>query len=865
MGNPVGRPADKHRALRILYYVEGLDIGGANQTTVTTAVAMHRRGHHVFFASRDGPLKDRLLTEGIRHVPIETGGNHPSRRAARVLGEVIDREKVQVVCPNGYDCLMDALWAALWRGIPVVPTFGGMLNPEYYHPRVPKAIAFSGEFRDALIRRYGWKRDSLDLLINRIDTERFRPDLDRAPFRTRWGLEETTPVVLMACRHDSLKIQGVHFLLDSVGGLARQLPDVRIVLAGRGEHSPEVDTRVSEINREEGCDRVILVGKLLDMESAYAAADVVVGNGARSGLEGLACGKPVVSVGDSGLAGVFTPETIEHFAYYNFDKGRVFDGTTQRKPDALVETLSSLLRDERRRERLGEFGRTYALRSLSVEAGIERLEEILLDAKRRSLAQRAGDAWEFARGVVSFTMFRGRRRVGRIFPGAVGSDGVSEAAAGQGGFLKNSATTFLTSVFALCVGTVQAAVVARALHPEGKGALASVLLLPQLLATLSPLGINWAATYHLGRGTYDRETLVRTVLTALLALGGLGMAVCLGIGYLMRGTLLQGIPAAAFLIAVLTIPTQICLLFLGGLFRGEMRIAEANRMDASRTALMFLCILVALLALDLGVEGVVLGQLVAELLVVALAIRRFGVATPRPLLRWGVLRSLMNYGLRVYSFAIFLFLNYRFDLFLVRYYLKDLRQIGLYSTAVSLAEILWMVPTAMGTVLFPSIARSRGGDRDQLTLAVCRNTFWIMLGLCGVLALARRPALELFFGERFLPAAPALLAILPGIFAMSIQVVLGTDLSGRGHPLPVTLGSVLGFAVNVALNVVWIRRYGIVGASLASSVSYSIVALVVTVAFFRMTGARARDAFLLRREDLSRVAGLFLRAKEAVV
>ncbi len=850
------------RRMRILYYVEALDIGGANQTALTVALAMHRKGHEVFFASLDGPLRERLAEEGIPHIPVETRARHPSGGAAAVLRRVIARERIDRVCPNGRDCFLDALLAAIPLGVPVIPTFSG-IYAEHAHPRVPRAIVVCAEYRDALVRSFRWRPEALDLLMNRIDTDRFRPGLDGGPFRHRFGLEDQTPLVLMACRFDRLKMGGVRYLLEAVPGLGRLVPEARVLLAGEGEESAEVAERAAAINQEAGCRRVILAGKVLEMETAFNAADVVVGNGARSGLEGAACGRPVVSVGDSGLGGVLAPGTIEDFAYYNFDKGRVFDGTTTRDPRALAGELCSLLRDAGRRRELGEFGREFSVARLGIGAGGDRLEKILLSAEPRTIPQRLIDAKELARGVVSDCWHAGKRKLRRI----LSSDTAPPASSGSvsaGGrrFLRDSATTFLTGAFALCVGTVQAAVVARILGPEGKGALTAALLVPQLLITLVPLGINWSATYYLGKGTLDRASLVRNVLTVLLLLSGAGIFLSLAADLVLRRTLLPGVPVPAFLLAVLTVPTQIGLLSLSGFFRGEMRIGEANRIDASRTGLMFLGILLALGILRLGVVGVILSQLAAEILVVIVAFRRLGGVPARPLIQREVLKPLMQYGLKVYSFTILMYLNYRFDLFLVRS-LLDLRQTGLYSTAVSLAEILWMVPSSLGWVLFPNIASSKGDDRDRLTLTVCRNAFWLMLALCAVMALGRNLILRVFFGESFLAAAPALLAILPGILAMAVQLVLGSSLSGRGHPLPVTLGAAFGLAANVGLNLLWIPRYGIVGASLASSVSYSVVALVVVVAYLRISGTRFRDAFLLRREDWGRVAGIFARAREA--
>jgi O-antigen/teichoic acid export membrane protein/glycosyltransferase involved in cell wall biosynthesis len=851
------------RRLRILFYVEGLDIGGANQSTTTTAVALKRRGHEVFYASADGPLRKRLEDAGIPHLLVNTRVAHPNRAAARRLAETLDREKIDLVCPNGWDCLMDALLATISRGIPVVPTFPS-IYPRYAHPRVPRAIVYSGEYRDALIRRYRWKAGSLEMFINRIDTDRFRPGLDGSGFRSRWEIPQGAPIVLMACRLDALKIEGIHFLLNAVPALVREAADVRVLLVGDGEYREDLDRKVDDLNREAGYAAVIATGKVLEVEQAFAAADVVVGNGARSGLEGMACGKPVVSVGPSGLAGIFTPENIEDFAYHNFDKGRVFDGLIRKDPEALAETVALLLGDEARRRSLGEFGREFVVRRLGIEAGLARLEEIYLGAERRAPLQRIRDGYEFGRSYLSFTLYRAQHKLRRLLTRrSSGLAPASDRSSGtEGGFLRNSATTFLTTIFCLGVGTVQAAVVARVLKPEGKGAYTAAMLLPLLFGTFLPLGINWASTYYVGRKAFDREALFRTMIAALILLGGAGMLLCLAAGLLLRGPLLEGVPASAFLLGILTIPTSIAILFLYGLFRGEMRISESNRMHASRAALMLLCTLFFLLVLGLGVAGVVLGQVSAETMVVVMAFRRLGGIAPRPLFRWDILRTLLGYGIQLYSFTILIYLNYRFDMFLVRSML-DLRQTGLYSTAVALAEMLWMVPNSMGVVLFPSVARSSGPERDHLTLAVCRNTLWIMLVLCGAVALGRNLIIHVFFGRQFLPAAPALLAILPGILAMSVQQVLGAHLGGRGHPLPGTLAAGLGFAANVVLNFLWIPRYGIVGASLASSISYTLVAVMVAVAFLRISRTRARDAFIPRKEDWSRIVGIFHRLKGA--
>ncbi|HEU5181641.1 MAG TPA: polysaccharide biosynthesis C-terminal domain-containing protein [Candidatus Polarisedimenticolia bacterium] len=441
----------------------------------------------------------------------------------------------------------------------------------------------------------------------------------------------------------------------------------------------------------------------------------------------------------------------------------------------------------------------------------------------------------------------------RVVPGRVSEIGT--------GFLRDSVTSFATRILCLGIGFFQAALTARILLPEGKGELAAALVIPQLFAMLAPLGINFACTYHLGQKTFDRQAVIRNALTALVLLGAVGMVGSIIAGHFLKSTILQGVPSTAFVLATLTIPTQIGMLILLALFRGEMRIWETNLFDLVRAMAMFGLIMLFLLPLQMGVTGVILAQFLAEAGVTLWAIRRFGGGA-LPAVRWNVLRSMLEYGLQVYSFSILLYLNYRLDMFLVRSWL-DLTQTGLYAAAVSVAEIMWIIPFSLGNVLFPSTASSSGPSRDLLTLAVCRRSFYVMLVLCGILAISRNLVIRILFGSAFLGAAPALLWLLPGILSMSVQNVVGSDLTGRGRALPVTVGAVLGLVTNVILNILWIPRYGILGASLASSVSYTLVTIVVLAAFVRLTRSKLRDALVLRREDLRALSRLVLRSGEA--
>ena len=52
--------------------------------------------------------------------------------------------------------------------------------------------------------------------------------------------------------------------------------------------------------------------------------------------------------------------------------------------------------------------------------------------------------------------------------------------------------------------------------------------------------------------------------------------------------------------------------------------------------------------------------------------------------------------------------------------LPPLRDLGIYSLAIGLVELLWYVPQSVSQVLLPHVASSTEADADSITSAFCR-------------------------------------------------------------------------------------------------------------------------------------------------
>jgi stage V sporulation protein B len=214
---------------------------------------------------------------------------------------------------------------------------------------------------------------------------------------------------------------------------------------------------------------------------------------------------------------------------------------------------------------------------------------------------------------------------------------------------------------------------------------------------------------------------------------------------------------------------------------------------------------------------------------------------------------------RLYPGNLAQFLNYRLDVFLVAFFLTPV-EVGFYVTATTLAEKLWEIPHAIRTVLLYQVAARDAKVANFTTARVSRVLVVLIGSICLLVALVSYPLIFLLYGADYLPAAPALILLMPGIWALGIGKLLVTHLAGLGQPEVGTLGAIISLSLTFILDFLLIPRLGILGASIASSAAYSLSALVISVLFLRITGLHLQDIILLRREDVLILRKIFADA-----
>lgn len=189
-------------------------------------------------------------------------------------------------------------------------------------------------------------------------------------------------------------------------------------------------------------------------------------------------------------------------------------------------------------------------------------------------------------------------------------------------------------------------------------------------------------------------------------------------------------------------------------------------------------------------------------------------------------KPILKYALSIFIGNLFLTSIYRIDVFFVNGILS-VYEVGIYSAAVNISELLLIIPSAIGVALFPHLTSLEVNEQTQTMCKVGR--FSVVLGVvCAIfLAIVAYPFIIIIFGSKFSSAYIPTLFLLPGLVAMTLNYSYSNYLNSIGKPFVATKIFALGLVINIILNSLFLKKTGINGAAIFSSITYT----TITVGF----------------------------------
>ena len=408
-------------------------------------------------------------------------------------------------------------------------------------------------------------------------------------------------------------------------------------------------------------------------------------------------------------------------------------------------------------------------------------------------------------------------------------------------FAHKSAWTYATQVAVVLIGVVTSAIVARILGPAGRGQYAVAAAVGALGVQFGNLGLHASNTYFVAK---DRGLLPSLLAnTLLVSFAGGGAAAALVGAFFAVVPRLAPVEASLLVLALAWVPFGLAYLLTQNLLMGIQQVRAYNMVELTNK-IIALGVIASLIGLNKVTPANALGAVLLALsLSLVLAVRSLWKQlpeSPSPSLR--VFRKNLSVGTRAYLVAVLGFLVLRVDLLMVKY-LLGAEQAGYYSIAGTMADYILLLPAAVGAILLPRLsATNEVAQNRRRAISAALGTAAALLPIILVAMPCSRIAIQLLFGRRFLPAADAFVLLLPGVFFLGIETVLVQYLNSLGFPRIVVGAWFFTFLLNIGANLWTIPRYGIAGASVVSSVSYTLMFLFVLTIFQRRQGVPAEAA-----------------------
>lgn len=393
--------------------------------------------------------------------------------------------------------------------------------------------------------------------------------------------------------------------------------------------------------------------------------------------------------------------------------------------------------------------------------------------------------------------------------------------------IKGAGVVYVGLFLELLIAFVAQVLAAQYLSVSGFGGLTTGTALLDIGSIVAGLGLAGGLTRYLPR--IEREQKRSLVTTAV----GVSLANSLFIGGLVTlgapliATEIFGDPSVTVSIRIFgaAIPFSALLnVGIGGI-RGEKgSLYQVYVKNITQPLIRFFLVIVAVvLGLDqAGIAGAYALPYVLTSLLALVLLYRTLPETPFHL-DVELTERVARYSIPLTASGVAGFVYRSVDIFLILYFL-DSSAVGVYGVAYAAVGFMQMFSTAFNFLGAPVASElEHGGDIEEVMSVFRPVARWLVVGsACAFVPLGvfSTEFISLIYGSKYAGGGLALAVLALGYGTQNVLSVNGPILQSLGRSRILAFNSILAALVNFGLNVVLIPQFGIIGAAVATAVSF---------------------------------------------
>jgi O-antigen/teichoic acid export membrane protein len=386
---------------------------------------------------------------------------------------------------------------------------------------------------------------------------------------------------------------------------------------------------------------------------------------------------------------------------------------------------------------------------------------------------------------------------------------------------------------------------ARFLGADGKGRFNVVYYAVSLLTTIFSLRFQRSFTYFLSK---KKDLLGEVIFTSffvgIIAFSCVELFAVVFHNFFFQ-TLIHGINLQLLILGLLCVSDYLWNLLIALLAGLQLFKSRAIFMGVSyllKSALVMISI--RILQRDLNFLFFLMG--VVETIAYSLVIIFLLPRTRSFRINLHTFMDMLKYSIASFPGMVSDLVTLRIDVFFVNFFAGAV-QVGVYTVAISIANMFLYIPKATRNVLMPYIANQ--GSKDMTTRLSRLNVLILSFATLIIIPIVWVALLPIY-GVEFSFSRILFLVLLPGTIFWGVFSLLSSDLEGRGLPWKASVISIMSAIATITLDIVFIPSMGALGAAMASTVTYALSMLLAVIVYRRITGVKASTILIPNTTDV---------------
>src|SRR5690606_15060000 len=177
-------------------------------------------------------------------------------------------------------------------------------------------------------------------------------------------------------------------------------------------------------------------------------------------------------------------------------------------------------------------------------------------------------------------------------------------------------------------------------------------------------------------------------------------------------------------------------------------------------------------------------------------------------------------------------------------------KIGLYGVGLTFAGLVYQIFTAVAPIIFVKSAKSKDPKIASLNIQKLMRVMFVFL-LIGslIISVVIEYVLLIMYGSDFIESSNITRVMLIGVIFYNIFLVLNMDMAGKGKPLLAIYTLLPISLINLALNYLFIQKFGIIGAAVSTSFSMGLASVLYLYFYSREVKISVIQIIIPKKSD----------------